>query len=52
MFLRRSKFWLKKCGFEEPPDHSTLTKFIDRVGAESFEHIFDYLLGVLEKLGI
>ena len=50
MFLARDEFWLKKCGFEEPPHHDTFSKFIDRVGAESFEKIFDYLISEIGRL--
>lgn len=50
MFLRKSEFWLRKCGFEEPPHHDTFSKFIDRVGADSFEQIFDYLVKRLGKV--
>jgi len=44
MFLRKNEVWLRKCGFEEPPHHDTFSKFIDRVGADSFEEIFDQLV--------
>lgn len=44
MFLKRNPYWLRKCGFEEPPDHSTFTRFMERVGADSFEKIFDHLV--------
>jgi transposase len=54
MFLRKNKFWLRKCGFEEPPHHDTFSKFIDRVGADSFEYIFDHLVkrvGEIRNIG-
>jgi len=44
MFLKKDQYWLKKCGFEEPPHHDTFSKFIDRVGSDSFEKIFDHLV--------
>ncbi|RLG48802.1 MAG: hypothetical protein DRN90_03115 [Thermoproteota archaeon] len=48
-FLKRNSYWLRKCGFERPPDHSTFARFIDRVGVESFERIFDYLVKEIGK---
>jgi transposase len=50
MFLSKNEFWLRKCGFEEPPHHDTFSKFVDRVGVESFEKIFDYLVSEIGKL--
>lgn len=53
MFLKKDEFWLRKCGFKESPHHDTFSKFIDRVGAESFENIFDYIVEVIgEKRNI
>ncbi len=48
MFLKKNEFWLRKCGFEEPPHHDTFSKFIDRVGADLFEQIFDQ---VVKRIG-
>jgi transposase len=50
MFLSKNEFWLRKCGFEEPPHHDTFSKFVDRVGVESFEKIFDYLVSEIGNL--
>lgn len=44
MFLKKDEYWLKKCGFEEPPHHDTFSKFIDRIGQDSFERIFDSIV--------
>lgn len=54
MFLKKNPYWLRKCGFKRPPDHSTFTKFMERVGTESFEQIFDYLvkqIGEMRNIG-
>jgi len=45
MFLKKDEYWLKKCGFQEPPHHDTFSKFIDRIGPDSFERIFDRIVG-------
>jgi transposase len=50
MFLSKNEFWLRKCGFKDPPHHDTFSKFVDRVGVESFEKIFDHLVSEIGKL--
>jgi hypothetical protein len=43
-FLKRDSFWLKKCGFRNPPSHNSFSDFVDRVGADACEQLFYYLV--------
>jgi len=49
-FLRRDSFWLRKCGFEQPPSHNSFSDFVDRVGADATEQLFYYLVNEIMKL--
>lgn len=48
-FLRRDSFWLKKCGFENPPSHNSFSDFVDRVGADATEQLFYHLVKGLKE---
>lgn len=49
-FLKRDSFWLKKCGFQNPPSHNSFSDFVDRVGADATEQLFYYLVGRIKEL--
>lgn len=49
-FLRRDAYWMRKCGFEKAPAHNTFSKFIKRLGEDTFHAIFRELVAKLKKL--
>ncbi len=49
-FLKRDTFWLKKCGFQNPPSHNSFSDFVDRVGADATEQLFYYLVEQIRGL--
>jgi len=48
--LKRDSFWLRKCGFQNPPSHNSFSDFVDRVGADATEQLFYYLVGRIKEL--
>jgi len=44
-FLKRDSFWLRKCGFQNPPSHNSFSDFVDRVGADVAEQLYYCLVG-------
>jgi transposase len=48
--LKRDSFWLRKCGFQNPPSHNSFSDFVDRVGADATEQLFYYLVGRIREL--
>lgn len=49
-FLKRDSFWLRKCGFQNPPSHNSFSDFVDRVGADAAEQLYYYLVGRIMQL--
>lgn len=49
-FLKRDPFWLRKCGFQNPPSHNSFSEFIDRVGVDATEQLFYYLVRQISEL--
>lgn len=53
-FLKKDKFWLRKCGFEKPPAHVAFCRFTERIGADAFELVFNELvkeIGSMREIG-
>jgi len=49
-FLKHNSFWLRKCGFQNPPSHNSFSDFVDRVGADATEQLFYYLVKRIKEL--
>lgn len=39
-FLEWDKFWRRTLGFKEPPDIGSFTHFLQRIGTDTFEQLF------------
>jgi hypothetical protein len=48
-FLKHNSFWLRKCGFQNPPSHNSFSDFVDRVGADATEQLFYYLVARIKE---
>ena len=39
-FLEKDKFWRRTLGFKEPPDIGNFSHFLNRIGLQTFEQLF------------
>lgn len=49
LFLQGEPRYVKMCGFERPPAHNTFSKFIKRLGEDTFKAIFSVLVGIVRR---
>ena len=43
-FLEKDKFWRRTLGFKEPPDIGSFSHFLNRIGVETFEQLFQVVV--------
>jgi len=51
-FLKKNEYWCRKCGFKKPPHHDSFSKFIKRLGRDTFIEIFEELVKSLRRAGV
>jgi len=50
-FLEKDRFWRRNLGFKQNPDIGSFTHFLNRIGTETFEHLFQVVVQQLLDQG-